>query len=1373
MTTLNISRLSELGRPRPGDMLPPRYPTFAEQREERKQQDESTPGFFEGARHAINSEQMFPWLMRNMDQRDFEFDPDFHLTDDLLKELGEGLPDEMLNGFEDAVSLPHARRIREQLLDVAESRQLLAQMGFTGTALRMGANILDPAAIAIDLGASAIPGVNAAVYGNRLNRLQRLLRGGLLAASVEGGIEAILTTQDPERDATDIVYAATGAFILGGGANALLGSVEAPMRSMRKEIEAADARALGLDVTEEGEKYFTVGDTPVTMRTAQEIADDPTTAIQSAEAGASAAIQGKARRAVSSEATDEQVAVVTRSVTDDRADRTFGRQPIQRQLNEWDKQFPSQIDEEEAIRFADSDTGNTFRWEPDTNFGGPVPTEVYEALEGRLTRSQINRIVKGNVEGGMAEDFLRGVQDDMGVDGYEFFADMVEEMAGGDVGRSARALARARDGGDMFPEEAFLAHVYDITPQRATKSKQLVVNPNELPNGSTFTIHGEEHLIDVDEDGVRRIFSDNDDFILEAIERSPVDEGSLRIPEQPAPPTISDVDAQRSISLTDKLDIDGESGFPDAILPGAPKRVPDILHNGVDFDTSDLPIPPMEVGLVGRLRYSMTGRLMLSKSGEARRLARRLADDALAGTRPGDIKRLSASEWVQLEFKTRMARYYRAALHEFDQVVKAEGVPVHRRFERRRQFFEDVGRAVRRPAGTFTSNPHVNRVADLMRKEHAELLALAQRYQVKGFADIPTNATYLMRVHNRPAIDRLVTRYGRQQIEQLIAGAIASGSESLSEQAAAKIARGYLRVITKLGDDTEISKARMFSTDKSEELAQLLRENVDGITDAEVEDIIYALRPREQGDNTIPRAKRRLDLDETYRMRTEDGDVIAIEDILENNAETLMNVYTRQILGASATRQIQRDMSTGADDVIESWDAIANRLRRDGASDADLSRLETLYKGVAGHRLGDDTKTADTLRVLRSFQYIRVGNQFGFAQTPELANTFANAGFKPILQQMPTLARIFAKARDGRLQDELLREVEAMFGTGTDFLRHQALHRLDENDAMIDFGGGRTVTWDKAEQLLKRGQRFTSMMSGMAPVNTFLQRSTVVAGIQKWMNIAASGRKMSAKRLASMGLTEEMAERIAGQMRRHVTTENGLFGRRVRRLDLDKWDDLEAASNFMAAMDIWSRRVIQENDIGNLAQWMTTDLGKTFIQFRTFVSVAWEKQFLYNVRMRDWETFAQFTGTMVFGGLAYTAQQYANAIGREDREEYLAERLSTTEIAKAAWQRAGWSSILPPIADTALYAIGEDRQFSYARTSQLSGDALFGNPTADMMASLLNAPRSVIGPARSDYEFSQKDLRAMRNLLPFQNMLGIGNVFNALQANLPERSQDE
>jgi hypothetical protein len=295
----------------------------------------------------------------------------------------------------------------------------------------------------------------------------------------------------------------------------------------------------------------------------------------------------------------------------------------------------------------------------------------------------------------------------------------------------------------------------------------------------------------------------------------------------------------------------------------------------------------------------------------------------------------------------------------------------------------------------------------------------------------------------------------------------------------------------------------------------------------------------------------------------------------------------------------------------------------------------------------------------------------------------------------------------------------------------------------------------------------------MAPINMVLQRMAGRAAVQRWMNDAVKGASsFSPSRLAGFGMTEDMAGRVRAQMLKHVKTEEGVLGRNIKRLNIEDWDDQEVAGAFINAIDRWSRKIIQENDIGQMSQWMTTDLGKTVVQFRSFMVAAWTKQALTGAHHKDMETFMMWSTSILFGGLSYVAQTHINAIGRDDADEYRAERLSSSAIGRSAFQRAGFATIVPPAVDTMAQAVGFEPVFAYGRSTGLASGALTGNPTTDLLDKVTRAGQGVIAAAtRSDYDYSQQDARAATSVLPFQNAMIIRNAIAMVTQGLPDWSE--
>lgn len=186
--------------------------------------------------------------------------------------------------------------------------------------------------------------------------------------------------------------------------------------------------------------------------------------------------------------------------------------------------------------------------------------------------------------------------------------------------------------------------------------------------------------------------------------------------------------------------------------------------------------------------------------------------------------------------------------------------------------------------------------------------------------------------------------------------------------------------------------------------------------------------------------------------------------------------------------------------------------------------------------------------------------------------------------------------------------------------------------------------------------------------------------------------------------------------------------------------------------------------------FMTKEMWKTIFQFRSFMLAAYTKQLLSGIHHRDWETFSSFMNTMLFGGLFYVGQQVVNSVGRADQEEWLEKRLASDAIAKASFQRAGFSSLLPPVVDTLSQTAGLGPVFDF-RTSDLSGSIL-GNPSLDLFNNTKHGLRALVAPAISDgYQFSQQDWRAVTSLFMFQNAFIVRNGLAMMGADLPRFSQ--
>lgn len=779
-----------------------------------------------------------------------------------------------------------------------------------------------------------------------------------------------------------------------------------------------------------------------------------------------------------------------------------------------------------------------------------------------------------------------------------------------------------------------------------------------------------------------------------------------------------------------------------------------------------------------RLRFGMAARMQSSSIPTIRNLATVMAEDAIPNI-DGAPVREAATEFAMREHRVRLTKFRRHRQATLRDWMKANGKSRLQSIAAAEEFDEEVGRALRRDPGEWTDDPHINAAADYIRTHNADLLRAVKEGGVRGFENVDESATYFTRIWSVEKLRRAIDNLGGDRVRSLFAGAIRASNDELTDDEALKVASSFMDTLLRK-NYTAPQVSQLFSGENAELLRQTLKD-AGNLSDAQIDDILQKVGRKPPEGALTARSKRRALIDETFALdfpvhridadgtRSTTAGRLSIEDLLENNANAITTIYTRQMTGALAFQRVLDAAKRSPDDDLATVDALRARIEREASQvsaskadfDLNMKRFDVLQRAIRGLPLGSDTAVGEFLRGARMYSFVRSMNQVGFAQVAELGQIVGEYGVRTMLQQSPALSRMFRTARTGRLSDEFLAEIEEAWAHGTDFLRNEPLALFDQESALP---GSRRAT-----RVLERAGRITNIASGMATIDTALRRTATAAAVQKWANFAASGKLPSDLRLAGMGLTRADAEKIVAQVRKHFTTEQGTLGARVRRMNIEAWDDQEAASKFIVAIDKWGRRVIQDNDIGAMALWMTGDLGRLMVQFRFFVLQAWEKQSLYALRMHDLTAFSAFMHTMFFGSLAYLAQTYLNSIGRDDREEYLETRLNPEAVAKAAFQRSGYSSILPPAVDSVAGLAGFQPVFNnYARTTGLASGLITGSPVFDLADNAARALRGATSAAQPDNNFSRQDLEAWFRLMPFQNMLGVRNVLNKIAGELPD-----
>lgn len=755
-------------------------------------------------------------------------------------------------------------------------------------------------------------------------------------------------------------------------------------------------------------------------------------------------------------------------------------------------------------------------------------------------------------------------------------------------------------------------------------------------------------------------------------------------------------------------------------------------------------------------------------------------------------------DMINHKFASRWGSEHHNAFSEFKQWYRQkqvdEGVEpgMLKRFtgiagaEARKEFDIMIGKAQR--GETEGIHPAALRMADRMGQDNVEILRNLKAAGVAGTEEITENSNYLTRQWLPHQFRELSAQYGDYQVQKLLKESIRSATADIDDTLADKLAGAiYKRMRHKaasVGDDG-VFQQPLFGRDNREALEDFLDmidphgEEVDIRKDvAAWFDSADAIK-RDQSGAASSNFKRKIDLDEKFSMelRHRDGSVqtVRLHDLLENDATKLHTNYIRQMSGHIALakmgikgnkewKTLMMHMERHGDELGHASQDIAKAKK-----DAEIVRNLLLGKPVDQWRING--AVGEALQASRDIAFTRMMGQVGLASITELGTVASSIGLKAMLKHMPNMkATLTGMTKPGAAETPLFKELESIFGTiGSGFGMNPP--KLVDTAAGVTASAGRNA-FNAFSTSAQAAKRVVSTVAGHHLVTSNLERLAFTGIAQKFLD-TAHGSKWNPKRLAYLGMDEKMTQKVLSEIRTHSTYEdNPITGRKLLTLGHDKWTDLEAKEAFQMATYREARRIVQQNLLGEAPLYLNSDLGKTLGQFRAFQLAAFTKNTLHNWHMMDEETLANFSYGMLVGAFVYSLQTVMNAQGRDDEEKYLQKHMTGEAIGKGAFSKAGFSSLIPGLVDTAASLSGGllEQQFNNTRSSGLASDFFGGNPTVANINSAAGAVRAAVGTVNPDYKFSKADVKNTAGMLALSNTYGIRNLMNILMSDLPSQS---
>ena len=654
---------------------------------------------------------------------------------------------------------------------------------------------------------------------------------------------------------------------------------------------------------------------------------------------------------------------------------------------------------------------------------------------------------------------------------------------------------------------------------------------------------------------------------------------------------------------------------------------------------------------------------------------------------------------VETRAKIKDGLYFRAIENhekQFKEYRKAGGTL------KRREFNEQVSKEMR---NTTTDDVHIknsaqgwrNELYEPLKKEMIDARLLPEDIEVK------TAASYLNRVWNKQKIrgnlKLFVDRTSAWLKEQQQGNKIQLDDDelrSLSREIANRITStpdGRLPYSYKIGENSNKAKG----TGKTG-LRGPLRERSFNIPDNLVEEFL-------ENDIELLGARylRGLAVDIELVKRFGDVNMTAeIENIVSKWTEKIENV------GGDTTKEGNK-LSKLMDEDVRSIKAMRDRMR--GA----YGQVDPENFWV---RAGRTARDLNYLRFMGGVVASSIPDVARIVMSNGIVKTFKN-GLVPLVKNINSFKVSAAEAKK--------------YGVGTDVLMGGRSEIIAD---VADYSQGGTA--------FERGVR--SMANSFGRVNLMdywtsgVKQLHAVVAQTDMADMMIKGQYDD--RLRQLGIDEANAKNIAQELRKYGKKQDGVWIANTK-----DWDSQNLAEIWGGALRKESDRVIvipgQEKPL-----FMSTELGKTIFQFRSFMFAATQRMFIAGIQGQDAHYMQGLLGLTSLGMMAYAFKQWdADRPLSDDPAVWVTEGIDRSgvtgiimEMNNTVEKLSNNNFGLRPMLGIATPA---------SRFASRSQAEAFLGPT---FGSLLSTTMKVAGGA-SDGDLAESDIRAIRRLLPYQNLI--------------------
>ena len=558
-----------------------------------------------------------------------------------------------------------------------------------------------------------------------------------------------------------------------------------------------------------------------------------------------------------------------------------------------------------------------------------------------------------------------------------------------------------------------------------------------------------------------------------------------------------------------------------------------------------------------------------------------------------------------------------------------------------------------------------------------------------------------------------------------------------------KITKKEQTDLQKIIDKAEFKKGMDFERQDYESLAQEIAQRIQGSPDGRLP---YDWK---LGSGSSSRGINGTALRGPLRNRVFQIDDEIVEEFLENDIETLGARYLQNVAGdIELVRKFNDVNMTDQLKDINTWYAKKKtdksltpkqqqKLEKQRESDVrDIAGMRDRIRGVYG--FSADNIWTRMARSSRDLNYLRLLGGVTVSSLPDVSRVFMAEGFAKTFKS--GLTPLIKNTKTFKVAASELKR----YGVGTDAIMS------GKSEIIADVGD-----YAQGGTAIERGLRSASSKfgkinfldhwtAGMKQLHAVTMQTSIFDGLKKGVYD---------KRLARLGIDEQSAKDMYEQVVRHGKNEDGIWLTNAK-----NWDRPDLERMWGAAVRKESDRVIlipgQEKPL-----FMSTEMGKTVGQFRSFILSATQRVFIAALQNQDHNAVGGLASLVGMGMFTYyVKQKIAGRDVSDDPAVWVTEGIDRSgaigvigEITNTIEKISGNSLGLRPL-------LGIDAPAS-KQVSRTVSESLLG-PT---FGSLLSTTVAATNAITSEGEMTEADIRTLRRLIPLQNLFYIRHGLDEVQ----------